>query len=365
MNTDTHAVKYHLKMLIYLIDMNNSMILRKQYTWNEGRIVFEKDGLLITSWSRTGKYKILDDNIVRASWNGYDHILVFNDTYTSFNASLISKGGSHVIDNNLHDLIPNPSTLVANTGSKNLLYFCVFHNKGYFDLLNVLLSTLKSSTFDILVLTSPDFESNVKYLSEKFNISISTHMCDFKTQHEGGCARLFIFDYPRISEYAKILYMDCDIVIQGDISKLFDLDIQEKVYAKKEYAVGGEGHGGWFFDFSKIDEKTDAINSGVLLFPNCTKIRSVFNDIRTHINNLKRTQTLLPLCMDQSFIIYHLFKNDAYDNELISPYIYLAEFTQPPILKNNDLLICHFVWPIGNTAHKLSRMLEHKAKLQS
>jgi hypothetical protein len=157
--------------------------------------------------------------------------------------------------------------------------------------------------------------------------------------------------------------MDCDIIIQGDISKLFSLPIKEKVYAKKEYDISGEGHGGWFFDFSIFDEKKDAINSGVLLFPNCSKIRSVFNDIKIHINNTRKTSTLLPLCMDQPFIIYHLIKNDVYDNELISPYIYLAEFTQPPIVNTYDLLICHFVWPIGNVGHKMHRMIQHKNNL--
>jgi hypothetical protein len=157
--------------------------------------------------------------------------------------------------------------------------------------------------------------------------------------------------------------MDCDIVVQGDLSKLFALELEEKVYAKKEYAIGGEGHGGWFFDFNIFDEKMDAINSGVLLFPNSKKISRVFDTIRAHIANLRKTETLLPLCMDQSFIIYHLFINNVCDNQMLNDYIYLAEFTQPPVLTDNGLLLSHFVWPIGNTAHKKERMLQHVARL--
>lgn len=348
------------------------MILRKQYIWGSGRIVFEKQGILITTWSRTGTYKFLDKNIVRACWSGYDHILVFNSDYTNFTSFLISNigPGPHNLDNNLRVLTPAPSKLEPLTlvNSKNLLYFCVFHNSEYFYLLDILLITLRRlsniDNIDFLVLTCPNFESNVKALSAKFNINISVHLCNFNTQHEAGCARLFIFDYPKINEYAKILYMDCDIVVQGDISKLFSLPIEEKVYAKKEYDIGGEGHGGWFFDFSVFDPKKDAINSGVLLFPNCTKIRSVFNDIRIHIDELRKTSTMLPLCMDQPFIIYHLVKNNVYDNELISPYIYLAEFTQPPIVNSYELILCHFVWPIGNITHKLHRMMQHKISLE-
>jgi hypothetical protein len=157
--------------------------------------------------------------------------------------------------------------------------------------------------------------------------------------------------------------MDTDIIVQGDISRLFELAIEEKVYAKKEYTLGGEGHGGWFFDFTVFDEKTDGINSGVLLFPNSAKIKAVFSDMRLHIDAMKQTSALIPLCMDQPFIIYHLFRNNLCDNELISPYIYLAQFTEPPVLDGGGLLLSHFVWPIGNTQHKKNRMEEHLLKL--
>ena len=350
---------------------NIPLFMRKQYTWGDGRIVFEAKDILITTWSRTGKYEMLNSHLVKASWSGFDHILIFNKTYTQFTSIRISDCmiSGHQIDTRLCDLIPIPSqpTDTVLSGSKNLLYFCVFYNRGYLDLLEILLQSLIQSSdlskIDILVFTNVEFIPFIKELSLKINKSINIHTCNFTTQHEAGCARLSIFDYYKVNDYSKILYMDCDIVVQGDLSKLFTLELEDKVYAKQEYAVGGEGHGGWFFDFNTIEETTPAINSGILLFPNTGKIRAVFKDIRVHIESTRASKALLPLCMDQSFIVYHLYKNSLYDNQLISPYIYLAEFTQPPT-EFHTLLLCHFVWPIGNTEHKKKRMLDYFASVK-
>lgn len=346
------------------------LFARKQFRWYSGRIVFEVcDNSIINTWSRTGKYEILDTHILKASWSWFEHIVIFKHDYSRFTSIRISDGNlgtEHTIDTSILDTIPEPSLPlpISLTGSKNLLYFCVFHNKGYLELLDILLTTMLTASrldgIDLLVVTSKEFEPLVNEMAGRFGIDISVYICDFNTQHEAGCARLFVFDYPKVDDYAKILYMDTDIVVQGDISNLFDLPIEEKVYVKKEYAVGGEGHGGWFFDFSNLDEKTDAMNSGVLLFRNSGKIRAVFSDIRKHIEAVRKSSALLPLCMDQSFIVYHLFRNNLFDNKLIDSYIYLAEFTEPPV--SDHLLLSHFVWPIGNTGHKKARMLKHQRK---
>ena len=66
--------------------------------------------------------------------------------------------------------------------------------------------------------------------------------------------------------------------------------------------------------------------------------------------------------MDQSFIAYHFIKNNLYDIESLSNYIYLASDTLPPI-KDTSIIVSHFLWPIGNYLHKLSRMKSHFNKL--
>jgi hypothetical protein len=64
--------------------------------------------------------------------------------------------------------------------------------------------------------------------------------------------------------------------------------------------------------------------------------------------------------MDQSFIVYNLFVNNACDSQLMKKYVYLSEHIPPPFPSSyTDLTFIHFVWPIGNPAHKLYRMMDH------
>jgi len=333
-------------------------ILYKQYTWDFGRILFHKDNVIITTWGR-GKYEIIDSCRVIATWHNYEHILTFNQSFDTYTSKRLNDGVSHTgtLDNSLKDTIPLAS-------EKNLLYFCVFHNKGYIELLDILLSSMlhfsKINNFDILVLTSNDFKPIIEGLSSKFNIQILIQTFEFNTQHEAGCARLSIFSYKYIDLYNKILYIDTDIIVQNDISRLFDIAIEDKIYAVQEYDINGEGHGAWFFDFTKFEKSTPAINSGVLLFQNTTKIRKLFANINLHINSLKKTMSIFPLCMDQPFIVYHSFINDACNNELMKQYVFLSEHNPPPSPSiKNDIIFCHFVWPIGDTEHKKHRMIQH------
>ena len=57
---------------------------------------------------------------------------------------------------------------------KNLVYFCVFYNKDYFKLLNLLLTSLKffSSTdnFDLLILTNESMIDLVNELKTKLKL---------------------------------------------------------------------------------------------------------------------------------------------------------------------------------------------------
>ena len=352
---------------------NSDHILRKQYEWGSGRIIFEKEHILITSWTRTGYHKVLNTHIIEASWSGYTHILIMNNDYTKYVCIRLNDLdiGNGNIDTSLKDTIPKdePYELpIIKTGTKKLVYFCVFHNKGYMELLKILLLTLKifskTDTIDFLVFTSIEFESLVTEISAVLDIPIKTKLFEFNSLHEAACARLFIFDYEHIYDYNKILYLDTDIVIQNDILRIFDIYIGEKLYAVQEYDLNGEGHGAWFFDFTTIDKNTPGINSGVLLFRNTPIISKIFNDIKRHISNLKKTQSLIPLCMDQPFIIYHFFKNNMYNSQLMRKYVFLSELNPPPNTTSySEITFCHFVWPIGNTWHKKERMIKYTQDL--
>lgn len=301
--------------------------------------------------------------------------------YTSFNGDksncillneIANPSGDRIVDSNHiimfkhfwrnKENIPNHllSIPIVNK-NKNLIYFCVFYNKDYFKLLNLLLISMKiyspMDSFDLLILTSPDFEQDVHELSTKLNIKIQIMTCNFTTIFQAACARLHIFDYFNLEGYEKLLYLDTDILIKEDPGRIFNLELHDLLYGIESGTIESMNFGGEFFNFNSINRNLTGINSGTLLFKNSQTIRELFTRIRNHIENFTKSNLTPPYCLDQPFINYHAIKDSIYDNKLLNPHVSLFE--------GNDTVdnyitssICHFSFPIGNFGHKFYRMQE-------
>jgi lipopolysaccharide biosynthesis glycosyltransferase len=252
--------------------------------------------------------------------------------------------------------------------NKCLVYICVFHNRNYLKLLELLLASMKLfsriDTFDVLVMTSPDFEKEVQQISDLVQIPLKIHLCDFKTFLESASARLYIHEYPEIDSYDKILYIDTDIVIQNDLTALLSESLEEKVYALPEGTIEHEYHGGWYFDFKILDKNLPGLNSGILLFPNTPTIRKLFQECSAHIKQEQQSGKPMPACLDQPFLNYHFVKGNHYDVRLMTKYALIyCEYPPPPPSQPTTIALCHFVWPVGNAPHKLNRMRKHVTHL--
>jgi len=235
----------------------------------------------------------------------------------------------------------------------NLIYMCVFHNKKYIRLLELLLLSLHrfSSTPDLLVLTSDDFVEDLQNLFCRIGVKCRLHCLPCSGIFQAACARLRIFEWPEIDSYEKILYLDTDIVIRRDISPVFSFPI-DKVYGIPSGTLSSTNFGGQFFDFSLIESSTPGMNSGTLLFPPSQAVKDLFQRILNHI--IKYTGNP-PYALDQPFINYHAFMAKLTDTVALVPYVSLYE----DILEvhNEDTAsICHFSFPIGNFEHKYTRM---------
>ena len=250
--------------------------------------------------------------------------------------------------------------------SKNLVYCCVFYNKDYFKLLELLLKSMKMysslDSFDFLVMTSPEFAPIVKNLGIHLGLDIFTFTQGFSTIFQAACARLFIFDYPKIQGYEKLLYLDTDIIIKNDLAPMFNLPIEDLLYGIESGTIESLNFGGQFFDFgnsendfSKIKRGMPGINSGTLLFFNSKTIKELFSRIRLHVETFTREGNQPPYCMDQPFINFHAIKDSLYNNSLLNSLVSLYEGNDTV---ENELTasICHFSFPIGNFGHKYSRM---------
>ena len=131
-----------------------------------------------------------------------------------------------------------------------------------------------------------------------------------------------------------------------------------------EGLINHEYHGSWYFNISKEEKNNTAgINSGILLWKNTEKIKDIFINIINHIDleTKNPSRGRMPACADQPFINYHIIKDGNYDNKLLTKYalIYCTPPAPPPPSGPTDIILCHFVWPMGDAMHKKSRMDKH------
>ena len=247
--------------------------------------------------------------------------------------------------------------------SRNLVYCCVFYNKDYFRLLDLLLKSLKmyssEGDFDFLVITQKQFEPLVKEIGRTLDLDLKTFCLEFSTIFQAACARVFIFDYPEIQAYEKLLYIDTDILIKAPLDPVFQIldGAKDVLYGIESGTIESLNFGAQFFNFSQIDKSLTGINSGTLLFLNSIQMKSLFQRIRAHLEFFTQSGQKPPYCMDQPFINFHAIKDNLYDNQILNPHVSLFE--------NNDTVdnyttssICHFSFPIGNFGHKYNRMCE-------
>jgi hypothetical protein len=211
-------------------------------------------------------------------------------------------------------------------------------------------------------MTSPEFEPEVRQLSRTLELDLKVFCIDLQTIFQAACARLSIFEYPEISGYEKILYLDSDILIRADLSQIFKLPIEDLLYGIESGNIGSLSFGGQFFDFGTIDQNLAGINSGTLLFFNSENIKNLFQRIKGHVDQFTNDGNQPPYCMDQPFINFHAIKDSLYNNKLLIPYVTL--FEGEDIVNNcSTSAICHFSFPIGNFGHKFFRMCNFLTKI--
>lgn len=228
---------------------------------------------------------------------------------------------------------------------RDLVYLCVFYNKKFIDMFRLFLESYvlyenhKIENMDLLVLTNIEFKDEILKLGEQLNVNILVQVVESKGVFDSKIARLRIFDFETTKRYKRILYLDTDILLSGNLVEIFknDLKLDEKLYVVREGDIGNNYHGKFLFDsnLNQIDYKRPAFNSGVLLFKNCETIKNLFKVIKSGILEYADTGVFLSH-VDQPFFNYYTLKSN------LEEMIYLHELsTNNPNGRNNHV-ICHF-----------------------
>ena len=237
---------------------------------------------------------------------------------------------------------------------------CVFHKKEYIRLLTLLLTSISlkskidTTTTDILILTSPEFQPMIEEEASGFGFKLQYYTLDLHTLMEAGCARLNIFQYANISKYDTILYLDTDVLVHSDVNVLWNLDISsEKLYALEEATIQHPFWGGRrFFQFSKHPNHTTAFSSGVLLFRNSDTMKNLFATIQSHIvDDITVKKNPIPKCLDQPYIVYNAIVQKKYDNQLLKEYV-----ENNPTETQSKKIVYHFPGFPGLYSSKYEKM---------
>jgi lipopolysaccharide biosynthesis glycosyltransferase len=201
-------------------------------------------------------------------------------------------------------------------GKKNLLYFSIFFNDEYIELLYICLKSIVSNTpkinFDILFITDEKTRQKIKSFDviSKFKVDYMI----YNSVDSGPAAslkKLNIFDYKKISKYSKILFFDTDIVCIKDVSKIFDMSFDcETLYVcyppiYKSPTLLSATHSIMYMsrhdaEFLVDNPNTKPFNAGQFLFLNSNRMKEHFDNVRW----LKDTWPC-PYFYEQSFMNYY------------------------------------------------------------
>ena len=233
----------------------------------------------------------------------------------------------------------------------NCIFICVFNHEKYIDMFYLLLESILiygNMRDTILLYTSTSFMNIIKE-SHLYNENIKFEINDTYDNIDKACkSRLDLFDLS-ISTYDKILYLDTDILIKGDINKVFNVCNEELLYVLEEGTIDDDSNY-WgktlFGNELNYNDKT-AFSSGILLFKNCEKIKILFEKIKEDIIN----RPYIFECYDQPYIVYNAFKYNLYDNKTLKMFVVNNDNNI-----HSDKIIHHFPGGPGHYQHKIIKM---------
>lgn len=241
-----------------------------------------------------------------------------------------------------------------NDRKKNCIFVCVFAQIEYVNMLYLLLESiflyghLKDDT-EILVYTTTAFKNIIREseLGKRANLKFETN--DSYDDIGKACkARLDLFYLPSTANYEKILYLDTDIIVKGDLKVIFDIAQDDLLYVLEEGEITSDTDY-WgkslFGDEASLYEDKTAFSSGLMVFRNCEKIKWFFDKVRQDI--ALRPHPFL----DQPHFVYNAFKFNLFNNKLLKSYAVInsADF-------RSDKIIHHFAGGPGIYGHKIRSM---------
>lgn len=166
---------------------------------------------------------------------------------------------------------------------------------------------------DILIITEPKYQAEIDSRISCLDLPIKYFLVEPATDMEASASKLRIFEYPNISTYSKVLYLDSAVLFNSP-ENIFDIPIDTKLYVIEE---GWLSHPWWGGDLFTSPKDLPGFSTSVMLFKVCDEIKKLFTDIRGLIEkkNINKTYYL-----DQPYIIFQAVTQDMYDSQILKKF---------------------------------------------
>ena len=202
---------------------------------------------------------------------------------------------------------------------KNCIFICLFNDENYIKLLYLFLESLYISNnnlanIDILIYTSTNFMNIIKQ-SYLFSDNIFFEFNDNKNDNENDndiskkSLQLDFFNFESNKNYQKIMYIDVNTIIKGNINILFDIITDDILYI--------------------VENKTVFLTS-VILFNNSDKNKSLFSKINNNYKNDEKFNKFSNLFItNNNFNIYSdfiIYNFSSISDDVYTKFNYMNRF---------------------------------------
>lgn len=263
------------------------------------------------------------------------------------------------------DRVKKSENVVFYTG-KNLIYFSIFTDDYFVQMLDICLDSIRKTTkllnFDILFITDAPTSTKIKKLESVRYFNCKYLLLDVPANGiEASFNKLQIIKFKELNNYDKVLYLDTDILCMKDLNELFDLPlVPGKLHVRANQSKHMPCHfalptnGVMFLNeraaqFILDHNELVPFNAGQYIFKNCSHIQE-------HIKNVLWMAEVWPGMhfFEQSFMNTYFCIHDLTEQSLLSSLVEIAssptEYMAPA--SNASLLPRRQTYTITSTEKK-------------
>jgi hypothetical protein len=215
-------------------------------------------------------------------------------------------------------------------GEKNLVYFTIFKEESYLDLLEICLKSIHKfaefKTFDLLFITEESFVDKIKSFQILQNFNFDFFLLPRPVDGvAASMKKLKIFKYAKINEYKNILFLDCDIISTANLNHIFAAEynpeyLQVACNPSLNYKVWSHRAVFWNLDYMTQEQsdfieatKPTPFNAGQFYFCNSKRMNA-------HFSNVIWLSEVWPgeYFFEQSFMNFYFIFNNLCERTIIN-----------------------------------------------